>query len=105
MFWRLVTESLLTQEDEEFDRSARLIYYDFDIIRFPAMALANIKHPSLDTLRELINANYIWLKGVERHCNSRQIVMVGKRRNRNNEEDERIEREFRFSSLLLSVSN
>lgn len=105
---------MLFEDDAAFDEAARLVFYELDIIKYPAVVLSSIKNPSLETLRELVLCVHQWLSAFERYCRSRPIVLVAKKgttatshhlhigSDSDDEQQAAMEREFDFG-LLLAV--
>lgn len=109
LFWRHFVEHC-SQSDTRFDQMARQVFYDYDLLRHLAVVMTQIKRASLGTATVLLEAAHVWLKAVERHCNTRAVMLVGKRKrvqksyvfdsDSDGVDKERVEREFRFTQLL-----
>lgn len=83
--------------------TARAIFYEYDILRFPALAFTAMKRPSPMVIIECIELCHQWLKAFDWYCTERggRAVTVGRRkRGDDTEEPERAERDFSFANLL-----
>jgi hypothetical protein len=107
-FWRHFITFSLVANPNDFDHVARSVYYEYSIIRFPALVLNRIRNPSVKTITSLVECVHVWMKAVEVHTAHRPLMMVSKRKmllpvegdDDDDVEGERVEREFRFHQLI-----
>lgn len=112
-FWRLFIEHSANQPADHFDRVARQVFYEYDILRYPAILMTAIKHANVRTAAKMAEAVHVWLRAVEQHTTSRPVMLVGRRKrgmfsgnDPDNDDDdmtadgERVEREFRLVQLI-----
>ena len=93
--WAAVFEDA---KDDEL--KLRQLMYEYDVIRYPALVMARIKNPGVNTMCDLIEAAEDLLLIVKQYTASHPLMMVRKVRKRATPDIISSDSEFSYLSLL-----